>query len=418
MSFALGGLEDNGVDVWALSATNLVVWHLTDNLAHTSTSSVPTVERLICKADVLTGVQDKLLEFYGMEDASEETGVDIDSDSADADVNLAGGLPMQMERRERRILALGVELLDIVLVRMKTTPVDPREPSDDGSRDDEEMQTDDRLGGEELVPILLLSFYAPSTGIGDSISWRASGAEANSAMKREQRSYATMVCRFVGVQEISGTRPDSIKLQEPVLRFDEPVLLPYSDVGNPKGMTASGLGRGVNLGVEVSGAHGSKQGWFAPKMLAFHTGLVRENDDPNDSHFGMDGKPMIVLAVLFKGGLVFSALGECLLDRITQNSDTDIDCAFKDHLFLKNSSPFPRSVGFGIVGSSKSFPLYHPYPGSAHGSTGSFGRSHSRSMMPPVPQPSILLGEIAYMTSMGVVTVNLDFEQIVNIDEQ
>ncbi|CCA67372.1 hypothetical protein PIIN_01203 [Serendipita indica DSM 11827] len=404
MSLALGGLEDDGVDVWALSATNLAVWRLTDSLAHASTSSVPTVERLICKADMLTAVQDKLLEFYGMEETSEETGADVYSEAPDTDVNLAGSLPMQMERRERRILALGVELLDIILVRMKVNPVDPREPSDDGSRDDEEMQTDDRLGGEELVPVILVSFYAPSSAQGpSSISWRGPNTESGSNPRREERSYATMVCRFVGAQGISGTQPDSVKLQEPILRFEKPVVLPYSDVGRPKGMTVSGLGRGVNLGVEVTGAHGSKQGWFAPKMLAFHTGLEREADDQDDSHFVTQSKPMILLAVLFKGGMVFSAL----------------DYPFRDHLFLKNSNPFPRSVGFGIVSNSRSFPVNHPYSGSAHGSTGSFSRSHSRSQMRPiVEQPVILMGEIAYITSMGVVTVNLDFEKIVKVDEQ
>lgn len=91
---------------------------------------------------------------------------------------------------------------------------------------------------------------------------------------------------------------------------------------------------------------------------------------------------------------------------------------------MKQSHPFPRSIGFGVVGGNpKSSSSYLPYSlSAARLSSSSLVRTSSRSqMLPPsqvhrVPKPP--LAEIVYMTTTGIVSINVDFEKIANVDER
>jgi hypothetical protein len=91
---------------------------------------------------------------------------------------------------------------------------------------------------------------------------------------------------------------------------------------------------------------------------------------------------------------------------------------------MKQSHPFPRSIGFGVVGGNpKSSSSYLPYSlSAARLSSSTLARPSSRSqMLPPsqayhVPKPP--LAEIVYMTTTGIVSVNVDFEKIANVDER
>jgi len=91
---------------------------------------------------------------------------------------------------------------------------------------------------------------------------------------------------------------------------------------------------------------------------------------------------------------------------------------------MKQSHPFPRSVGFGVVGSNpKLSSAYLPYSlSAARTSSSTLIRPSSRSQMLPPPQARNLskspLAEIVYMTTTGIVSVHIDFEKIANVDER
>lgn len=91
---------------------------------------------------------------------------------------------------------------------------------------------------------------------------------------------------------------------------------------------------------------------------------------------------------------------------------------------MKQMHPFPRSVGFGVVGRSlKSGATFTPYAlSAARLSSSSLVRPQSRSQILPPSYPQVTsnpsIGEIAYITTMGIVTVALDFEKISSVDER
>jgi hypothetical protein len=318
VALSLGAVEPDGVDVWVLSASGVSVWRVSTHLAHASSiSSLPATEKLMCKADALIGVQEKLLEFYGLADDGLETTEDMYAEGPAVGINLTGGLPMQMERRERQILALGAELLDIVLVRKKTSLVDPREPSSTPARDGDEMETETDEIQEELTPVLLVAFTVPVSRKKDSggIRWNASSTTSRKTSKRKERSYATIECHFIGVEGLAGNRSTHLKDVEPTLRFGKPSILPYSDAGKPLGVT--GLRRGVGMGVSVGSAPGSDPGWFAPRMTVLQATVTvspQQNYDENAetqpvSELMWGEKTVTIFATLFEGGMVLSSVG-------------------------------------------------------------------------------------------------------------
>lgn len=316
IGLTMGAVEPDGVDVWILTSSSLAIWRLSDTLVSSaSNNSASGSERLVCKADAISGVQDKLLELYGFGADGDEAAEDMYTEGPEAGVSLAGGLPMQMERRERRLLALGVELLDIALVRSKLSSVDPREPSPPGSRDENDMDTEPESDEEELTPVLLVAYNAPSSRYGDSggISWRSSGVPTTKKTpKRRERSYATIACQFVGVEGLSGNKSGPIN-GVPTLKFSKPSPLPYSDGGKPRGITVTGAGRGVSIGFGVGGAPGAKQGWFGPKLAVLQTTVSQEirpeGNDIDPAEIQWKEKAITVLASIFEGGIVISTNG-------------------------------------------------------------------------------------------------------------
>jgi hypothetical protein len=100
------------------------------------------------------------------------------------------------------------------------------------------------------------------------------------------------------------------------------------------------------------------------------------------------------------------------------------DGPFRDHLFMRQTHPFPRSVGFGTVGRTlRAGSTFTPYAlAAARLSSSSLARPSSRSQILPPSYPQSTsnptVGEIAYLTTMGIVTVTLDFEKIASVDER
>ncbi|KIM24888.1 hypothetical protein M408DRAFT_331557 [Serendipita vermifera MAFF 305830] len=409
----MGTGEADGVDVWVLSASSLEVWRVSDNIAQSSSGNVPGTERLVCKADALSAVQEKLLDMYSPEgDAT--GGISAEGEG----LSIAGDLPMEMEARENRILALGVELLDAVLVKSRSHSVDPREPSTmAGSRNESDVEMEAAEDVEELLPVLLVSFTVPPSSRNSDmggISWQSTAASGKKGHKRQERSYATIACRFVGAEHLAGSQASPIQSLGPSLTFENPQVLPYSDLVNPKTSGRSTASPGVSIGIGVSKTPGAKEGWFAPRLAALQAtvsrGTSQEGDDSDDDDQGTEKqwqeKSITVLVAAFEGGMVFATNGG----------------PFKDHLFMKQSNPFPRSVGFGIVdGSARGGSFYHSYSlSAARLSSGTLVRSQSRSQMLPPPTPQYLqrspVAEIAYMTTTGIVSVTLDFEKIASVD--
>jgi hypothetical protein len=305
IAITMGAVKADGVDVWILTSSSLAIWRLSDSLV--SNNSVSGSEQLICKVEAISGVQDKLLELLGLEDEA--------TSGAESGASMAGGLPLQMEHKEDRLLALGVELLDVALVKSKPNPVDPREPSPPGSRDENDMETESGEIEEELTPILLVAYNAPPTRYDDSggISWRSSGVPTTKkSHKRRERSYATIECQFIGVEDLSGSQNSPLG-GAPTLRFSKPNTLPYSDGGKPRGITITGAGRGVSVGFGVGGAPGAKQGWFGPKLAVLQTTVFQEvpsdveDGDPVDAQW--TEKSVTVLTSIFEGGMVISTNG-------------------------------------------------------------------------------------------------------------
>lgn len=316
----MGAVEADGVDVWILSSSNLEVWRVSDNLAESSSgSSVPGTERLICKANALTGVQEKLLELYPVND---DTSGGISAPGTDTGPGMAGGLSMQTEDMESRILALGVELLDVVLIKAKSRvrPVDPREPSiTPGSRNESDTEMEPADGMEELTPVFLVSFTVPPSGRSSDtggISWQSTAASSKKGPKRQERSYATIACRFVGASHLTGSQASPIQS----LRFEKPTLLPYSDLVNSKTSGKSTASPGVSIGLGVSKSPGAKEGWFAPRLAALQAtvtkGSSQEGDDTDDEDQATEKqwheKSITVLVATFEGGMVFVTNGTLL----------------------------------------------------------------------------------------------------------
>jgi len=314
----MGAAEADGVDVWVLSTSGLAVWRVSDNMAQSSSNSALSgSERLVCKVDALSGVQEKLLELYGLADDGRETAGDMYAEGPEVGLSMAGGLPMQMERRERRILALGAELLDVTLVKTKIRSVDPREPS---TETDVEMETVD--GVEELMPVILVGYSVPTGYQADSggISWQSSGASHKKGSKRQERAYATIACRFVGADQLAGSQSNPIQSIGPSLRFEAPSLLPYSDLVNPRTSGAAAVSPGVSIGFGVSKSPGSKEGWFAPRLASFQATVARasssgedDSDDEPETPKQAPTRSITLLAATFEGGMVFSTNGTWLM---------------------------------------------------------------------------------------------------------
>ena len=351
----MGAIEADGVDVWILSSSTLAVWRVSDNLAQPSSAgSVPGTERLICKADAITGVQEKLLDMYALAD---DPSGGIYGEGADIGINMAGGLSMQMEARENRILALGVELLDVVLIKSKSRvrPVDPREPSTTpGSRNESDMDAEVAEGKEELRPVLLVSFTEPPSGrSGESggISWQPSAAPNKRGSKRQERAYATIACNFVGADQLAGSQASPVQSLGPVLTFEKPSLLPYTDRVNPKTSGKSTMSPGVSIGLGVSKSPGAKEGWFAPRLVALQAtlppGSPQEEEDTDDEDQTLtkqwQDKLITVLVATFEGGMVFMTKGTRLAPSALHISDRIIRWPFQRSSFyeaIKSISSF------------------------------------------------------------------------------
>lgn len=318
VGITMGAVQTEGVDAWILTSSSLAVWRVSDARAPLATSnSILGTERLICKAEALSGIQSKLLEMLGVPDDADDAPVAGQEDRG----SMAGTSPWQMERREKRLLAMGVELLDIALVKSKPNNVDPREPSTAGSRDDDEMDTEAGEDEEELNPVILVAYTPPLSRYGNNggISWRSRGVPTphdNGQTKRRERLYATIACQFVGVEGLAGNLSGSIS-GTPTLRFDEPVPLPYSDGGHvQKSPVAMGLNRGVGLGFGVGGAPGTKQGCFMPRLKVLQTKILKEirpeGADEQDADLVnpfWKEIPVTVLVSIFEGGMVITTNG-------------------------------------------------------------------------------------------------------------
>jgi hypothetical protein len=317
-ALAMGAVEVDGVDVWVLDGSNLSIWRVSDNLAQSSSNSnVPGVECLIFKADAISGIQEKLLELYGlMDDAVGPTG-NMYAEGPDVGLNMAGGLPRQMDRREANILAMGVELLDLVLVNSKrrTRPVDPREPSTTpGSRGEDDMETETAEEVEEVTPVILVGYTVPAGhGDGGGISWQSAAAPNKKGSRRRERSYATIACRVVGVDQLAGGQASPTQPHGPILTFETPSLLPYSDLVNPRAIST--VSPGVSIGLGSSRTSYGKEGWFAPRLVALQATAAKtlsledadSNYDDDEGTFQQWQEMSItVLVATFEGGMVFS----------------------------------------------------------------------------------------------------------------
>jgi hypothetical protein len=318
---AMGAVEADGVDVWVLDSSSLSIWRVSDNLAQSSSNSnVAGVERLICKADAISGIQEKLLELYGLiDDAVGPTG-DMYAEGPDVGLSMAGGLPRQMDRREANILALGVELLDLVLVKStrRPRPVDPREPSTTpGSRGEDDMETENAENVEEITPVILVGYTVPAghSGDGGGISWQSAAASNKKGSKRKERSYATISCRVVGADQLAGSQGVPMQSQGPTLTFETPSLLPYSDLVSPRAIST--LSPGVSIGFGASRTSDGKEGWFAPRLAALQAIVAKasplENTDSDEDEETTiqqwQEKSITVLVATFEGGMVFSTNG-------------------------------------------------------------------------------------------------------------
>lgn len=90
---------------------------------------------------------------------------------------------------------------------------------------------------------------------------------------------------------------------------------------------------------------------------------------------------------------------------------------------MKQSNPFPRSVGFGVVDGNARPGSYLPYSlSAARLSSGSLARPSSRSQMLPPPTSQYIQrppsAEIVYMTTTNIVSISLDFDKIASVDER
>lgn len=173
VGMALGAQEKDGRDLWVLSANNLAVWRISD---------AGGSERLICEADVVAGIQGRVLAKYTEEEEEEEK-------------ELAGAISVGVAGYAKRALALELEVLDIVLVQ--STVVDPRSP---GSREGSVMEEDDLES--EWTPVLLFSFLPPAEHQNGSVNFWGPNEEGKRAGR--ERLYGTIPCYFVGVEDLSG----------------------------------------------------------------------------------------------------------------------------------------------------------------------------------------------------------------------
>ncbi|KAG8805801.1 hypothetical protein FRC17_005325, partial [Serendipita sp. 399] len=400
VNLVISATASDALDVWFTTSSSISVWRFSDNLTHTSSnSSLPTVEKLLCKVDARTGIEEKLLDIYGLGDKSAEDM--YTEDDASGEVGLAGSLPMQLQLREERALALAVKILDIKLIDSKTGSVDPREPSSTpGERDDDRMETEASQGLDQFTAILLISYNAPETQTNAlPVMWQSE------RRKPAEKSYATVTCRIVtpNMPDNSSRRPNA---QDFGLSVDSISPLPYSDAGGPDGAEMSDYYRGVNLPIGSGGTHGAIPGWFFPKMTIVQTTVNRpiarsgENEPPSPQ---FEDGTLTLLVIAFHGGVVFS----------------DLDGTFKDHLFLKRTRPFPLPVGYGIVASkTKSGLLYGNSSARVSSSSVNLQSSRSQMLPPPTPVQHSQFGHLAYITTMGVVSVQIDFDKIAGVDKR
>ncbi|KAG8825218.1 hypothetical protein FRC19_011894 [Serendipita sp. 401] len=393
VSLAISATEPDALDVWFTTSSSLSVWRVSDNLTHASSSnSLPTTEKLLCSVDARTGIEEKLLDMHGLGERNEDEMYTGDA------ARLAGSLPMEMQQREERALALAVKILDIKLINTKTSPVDPREPSSTpGERDDNQMETESNQGLDQLTALLLICYNAPVAQTNDlPVLWKSE------KQKPAEKSYATVACRIISTNA-SENPSRRINSQDFSLSIDGITPLPYSDSGGPDGTEMSDLNRGVNLAVGSGGW--TFPGWFFPKMAVVQTTAARPSQGSAENDLvspQFEGGVLTLLITAFHGGVVFS----------------DLDGSFKDHLYLKRTQPFPLPVGYGLVANRARSGL--PYGNaSARVSSSSINLQSSRSHMgpPPLPPQQSHIGQLVYMTSLGVVSVHIDFNKIAGVDK-
>lgn len=345
VGIAMGNVEPDGIDVWVLTSSSLAVWRISENTPATGASGTTGTERLLGAADVLNGIQEKLLEFYKLNDEADTEILQRDGDmyaeGPEIGLSMAGGLPMLQERRERRLLEFGAEVLDIVLVKSSDAIIDPKEPLLVG------MDASNHRSDEELTPVLLVAYYAPPSRSTESENTNVENPAGvallpaqpvsihpprRKAGKDRERSYMTISCTFVGIEGLAGTRPSPVKLENPVLRYGEPRPLPYSDFSQSRGLSVTGLERGVNVGFGVSGAPGAKAGWFPPKMNVLQAEVAvppkknpqgrepsqtirqgssdTEDEEMASRTVGENRRNVSVIAVAFEDALILSSIGK------------------------------------------------------------------------------------------------------------
>ena len=318
-SVLMGAVGPDGIDVWVLDSSSLSVWRISDSLS-SSNNNLPGAEKLICKVDAISGIQEKLLGLFNLAGDATESTDHMYAEDLDVGLHMAGGLPRQLERKEALVLALGVELLDLTLVKStrRTISVDPREPSTTpGSREDE-METEMAGEVEELTPVILVSYTVPHgrSGDGGGISWQSAAAPSKKGPKKRERSYATIACRVIGAEQLAGSQPSSVHSVGPTLVFENPSVLPYSDLLAPRNVSTASAGVSIGFGASKRDA---KDGWFAPRLAALQAVVAKAPPPPEDEEGDDDDNdetvqqwqetPVTVLAAIFEGGMVFSANG-------------------------------------------------------------------------------------------------------------